>query len=342
MCPLFQQIFMHFDVLQIPSFKPRHAAKDIALKVIKANYHDEVVTEMVVIASNTAVPGGIQDAWLENGLRLPLSLRCGQHDACNVPQKCPIVWLETQNCMVLNESHFALRPLELQASLAFVELRVRPLSLREGLYTFRIHLPVPNLLTFPTTMLQGTLEVVAAPSPELSDVWVCSGPQQCDYITTPSTFEHLYKVFVYIIVKDVDGYTIDRPDMLLSFLHVAETLSLNTSLSAVYDSSMSRYVVALGNFEAPGEHRIFWIATEASSEPSASHFFAKARFSIVCSDGYTIDEGTTRCVVEPFSSTPIVVGAGGASVIVVGGLVILVRKNYAHLQVLMAMLISEV
>jgi hypothetical protein len=327
-------------VLQIPSFKPRHAAPAVTLKAVKTNHQVEFVTEIVVIASNTAVLGGIQDAWLENGLRLPLSLRCGQPDACNVPNDCSIVWLETQNCMVLNESHFTLRPLELQAALAFLELGVRPLSLREGSYAYRIHLPVPNDLTFPTTVLEGTLEVVAVPSPELSDVWICSGVQQCDAATAlEPNIKHLPEAFVYIAVKDIDGYSIDRPNILLSILHVAEPLSRNTTFSAVFESSTSRYVVALGNFETPGEHRIF-IATDAS-ESSASQF-EKARFSVVCSDGYIIDKGTSRCVVGEFNTTWLFVGACATALVVMSGLFFLVRRRRLQLQAIIMMLLTEV
>ena len=273
----------------------------VTLKVAKANHHVKVVTEIVVIAFNTSVTGGIQDTWLDKGLRLPLDLRCGQPDACNVPKNCPIVWLETQSCMVLNETHFGLDPIELSAGLALLKLTVRTLSLREGSYTYRVHLPVPNSLTFPTTSLEGSLEVVAVPSPRLSDVWICSRVQHCDAAAVlEASVKHLPQTYVYIVVKDIDGYTIDRPDMLLSIIHVAEMLNRSELLSAVYNVSTGRYFVALGNFDAPGQHRIF-LATDAASEPSAGQF-EKVRFSVECSDGYSINKGTDRCVADGFTN----------------------------------------
>ena len=287
--------------MQVPSFKPRHAAPTVILKVAKANHHVKVVTEIVVIAFNTSVTGGIQDTWLDKGLRLPLDLRCGQPDACNVPKNCPIVWLETQSCMVLNETHFGLDPIELSAGLALLKLTVRTLSLREGSYTYRVHLPVPNSLTFPTTSLEGSLEVVAVPSPRLSDVWICSRVQHCDAAAAlEASVKHLPQTYVYIVVKDIDGYTIDRPDMLLSIIHVAEMLNRSELLSAVYNVSTGRYFVALGNFDAPGQHRIF-LATDAASEPSAGQV-EKVRFSVECSDGYSINKGTDRCVADGFTN----------------------------------------
>ncbi len=325
--------------VQIPSFKPRHAAPTVTLEVVKANHSVESITEIVVIASNTTVLGGIQDAWLEKGLRLPLSLQCGKPDACNVPNDCPIVWLETGNCMVLNESHFTLRPLELQAALAVLELRVRPLSLREGSYAYSIHVPVPNNLTLPTTVLRGKLEVKAVPSPQTSEAWVCSGVKKCDAATSRApNFEHLSETFVYIVAKDIDGYTINRPDMLLSIIHVAETLNRSNILSAVYDSSTGRYFVALGNFDVPGQHRIF-LAADAASEPSVGQF-EKVRFSVECSDGYLINKDTNSCV-NGLNTQWILAGAAAAALLVIGGLVILVRKRGTHLQAIMLMLLTE-
>jgi hypothetical protein len=262
-----------------------------------------------------------------------------------VPNDCPIVWLETENCMVLNESHFTLRPLELQAALAVLELRVRPLSLREGSYAYSIHLPVPNNLTLPTTVLRGKLEVKAVPSCQTSEAWVCSGGKKCDAATALApNFEHLSEAFVYIAAKDIDGFVIDRPGMPLSVVHVSETLNRSNILSAVHDPSTGRYVVALGKFEAPGKHRIFLIATNATSEPGTSGLlrFEKAQFNIVCSDGYTIDEEPNRCVAEPFRSTWILVGASVSAVTVVAGVTILVRKRHAHLQAIMLQLFTEV
>jgi hypothetical protein len=307
--------------------------------VAKTSHHVEVVTEIVVIASDTAVRGGIQDAWLEKGLRLPLSVRCGQPDACNVPNNCSIVWLETQSCMVLNESHFALRPILLQAAFAFLELRVRPISLKEGLYTYRIHLPVPNSVTFQTTSLEGSLDVVAVPSPQLSDVWVCSGVQHCDDELAPNV-KHLPEAFVYIVVKDIDGYAINRSDVLLSIVHVAETLNRSTTLSAVHDSITDRYVVALGNFDTPGQHRIF-LATDATSQSSATQL-EKVRFTVVCSDGYTAGEATNRCVADGFHTKWILIGAGATAIVLVGGTVVLVKRRHRNLQAIIVLLFTEV
>ncbi len=299
----------------------------------------KVVTEIVVIAFNTSVTGGIQDTWLDKGLRLPLDLRCGQPDACNVPNKCPIVWLETQSCMVLNETHFGLDPIELSAGLALLNLTVRTLSLREGLYTYRVHLPVPNRLTFPTTSLEGSLEVVAVPSPRLSDVWICSRVRHCDAAAAlEAIVKHLPQTFVYIVAKDIDGYTINRPDMLLRIIHVAETLNRSNILSAVYDSSTGRYFVALGSFDVPGQHRIY-LATDAASEPSVGQF-EKVRFSVECSDGYLINKDTNSCV-KGLNTQWILAGAAAAALVVIGGLVILVRKRGTHLQAIMVMLLTE-
>jgi hypothetical protein len=52
----------------------------------------------------------------------------------------------------------------------------------------------------------------------------------------------------------------------------------------------------------------------------------------------TVEEGFN----EGFSTNSVLGGAGVAAVVVIGGLVIVVRKRHAHLQAIMVMLFTEV
>jgi hypothetical protein len=47
-------------------------------------------------------------------------------------------------------------------------------------------------------------------------------------------------------------------------------------------------------------------------------------------------------VKEGLSTSWILAGAGGSAILVLGGLVVLVRKRHAHLQAIMVMLFTEV
>ena len=151
----------------VPSFQAVGSTPSLALQATRARGQNKAdAKEVLLIAHDATSQGGIQGAWLKNGLGLPadqLRTKCGKpSQPCTTG--CTTIWLEElSKCAVLNESHITVTVKFTDKGFALLNVTAQILALPDGAYDFNIHLPVPYADTGHTASINGTFTVTGDP-----------------------------------------------------------------------------------------------------------------------------------------------------------------------------------
>jgi hypothetical protein len=220
-----------------------------------------------VLAFNVLGRGGIGGAWQTEGLNSSTTFVC----STVVPTSCPIgacrtVWLQSQDCAVLNTSHILMTGKELQTSMAQIHIVAKPRSLREQQYDFVIHIPVSNGSNWHHIPIHGELSVRASADPTLSDVRLQN--------TVPIGDE----LRVEIVARDIDGFIINRSGEMIS-VTVQGPDGMNHTELVTFDAPTGLYSAALRT-RITGPHTLF---IETSGFEAA---FRRAAYTVVCARGF--------------------------------------------------------
>ena len=109
---------------------------------------------------------GIIGWWqpLLGGIQLTLLLtKCDKPNVCT--SQCTTMWLMTQDCAILNESHIFANVLSVSDGLAQLQVVAHARALADSTYNFTLFLPTPNNATNQTVAkIEGIFTVSGNPS----------------------------------------------------------------------------------------------------------------------------------------------------------------------------------
>ena len=294
----------------------------VVLQVRKTSKEAAVNSTVGVLALNVLGAGGIGDSWQTGGLNASTRVECiADAPAPCLAGGCGSVWMQSDECAVLNATHVSVIGKALSPAVALLHLSVAARTLRERLYSFALHVPVWNGSGWQFASIGWRLEVQAVADAQRSEVRVGR-----EYEASPPgdvAFEanHLEQLVVTIAARDADGAPINRTGERITVCFVSAQGTTPVEL-ARFDAASAVYVVR-ATIPQPGEY-VLLLGTDANAaEPST------ARVLVVCAMGYTEIESV--CSEEVSKQQLIVGGTIGGMFLLVGAVgIYLLRKHRAH------------
>jgi hypothetical protein len=235
-----------------------------------------------VLALNVLGQGGIGDSWQTGGLNSSTRLECTADAplACS-GDGCATVWLQSDECAVLNATHVRLTGKTLSPAVAQLQISVAPQSLHERVYRFALRVPVWNGSGWEFPSIDAQLEVRAVADAHQSEVRVRNESDRNRPAGGVVVSNHLEALVVEIVARDINGVHINRTGERIAVRFVgSDGGGANRTELAQFDAVSARYFL-LVTIAWPGEHDVL-LDTDASA-PGPS----KARVRVVCAYGYT-------------------------------------------------------
>ncbi len=253
----------------------------LALQVRKTSKHATTSSTLGVLAVNVLGQGGIGDGWQTGGLNATTRLECTADapSACS-DGGCATVWMQSGECAVFNATHVGLIGKKLLPAVAQLNISVAARSLVERLYSFLLYVPVWNGSGWRFASIAARLDVRAVADAQQSEVRVRSASDSSRPGSAAVVVNHLEKVAVEIVARDVDGALINRTGETITVRVVRSDRTANVTELAQFDVGRGVYFVSAA-IGTPGEYVVL-LDTDAHT-PAAS----KASVRVVCADGYT-------------------------------------------------------
>jgi hypothetical protein len=265
----------------VASFELYEMLPQLALQVRKTSKHATTSSTLGVLAVNVLGQGGIGDGWQTGGLNATTRLECTADapSACS-DGGCATVWMQSGECAVFNATHVGLIGKKLLPAVAQLNISVAARSLVERLYSFLLYVPVWNGSGWRFASIAARLDVRAVADAQQSEVRVRSASDSSRPGSAAVVVNHLEKVAVEIVARDVDGALINRTGETITVRVVRSDRTANVTELAQFDVGRGVYFVSAA-IGTPGEYVVL-LDTDAHT-PAAS----KASVRVVCADGYT-------------------------------------------------------
>jgi hypothetical protein len=267
--------------MQVPSFELYEMRPQLALQLRKTSSDATTSSTLGVLALNALGRGGIGDGWQTGGLNASTELECmaDAPSACSYGG-CAKVWMQSRECAVFNATHAGLIGKKLQPAVAQLNIAVAARSLLERRYSFVLHVPVWSGSGWQFASIDARLDVRAVADAQQSEVPVGSASDPSRPGSAAAVVNHLEKVVVEIVARDVDGALINRTGETITVRVVRSARTANVTELAQFDAARGVYFVSAA-IGTPGEYVVL-LETDAHT-PAAS----KASVRVICADGYT-------------------------------------------------------
>ena len=264
----------------MPVFALYEMLPQLALQVRKTSKQAATNSTLGVLALNVLGQGGIGERWQTGGLNATTNLECTADAPLPCPDgDCATVWLQSNDCAVLNATHVSLVGKTLAPSVAQLQISVTPRSLRERRYSFSLHVPVWNGSGWRFASIDARLDVHAVADARLSEVWAISASDPARPNDEP-VLNHLERFEIQIAARDGDGALINRTGERIAVHFVSSNGRVNRTELAQYNPTRAVYFVRV-TIAQPGGHAVL-IETDA-----AGGQVRKALIRVECVYGYT-------------------------------------------------------
>jgi hypothetical protein len=279
----------------VPVFNRFQVQTTVELAVRKTSAVSLVQAKIIVVAFNVGGTGGIAERWRLNGLSGSSTVACGPTAACTFPAPCSTIWVQMPDCATFDLARVRVvgDASEFTATTAIVVLEVTVRALPEGEYAFQLHLPVTDTVSWTYQSMAGRLAIVALADARRSNLTLCQGAG-CNSTTAADVFQStngaLGSVVARIAAADVHGFSILRSGEALSVAASGPSGNVQTS-PAVFDGTSQQYVATLATLTVAGEYVVDLISSLTNTRAT------KARFSLVCAQGY-VTSGGGECALQ--------------------------------------------
>ncbi len=270
--------------MQEPTFKAFQASASVQFAARKEAPLLAATARIAVLASNVAGRYGLHNAWRLNGLSDSSAVKCGPPAPCIFGSACTTIWLQSIDVLCADVSPMALQVNASESDFAdettaLIVLDMRAQGMREGRYSFTLHLPVANSTAWMYQPVAGWLDVMGVADAAKSEASVCQG-QTCSSPTATrfnSTNSGGLPVSVTILAKDVDGLELRRAGEAIAVVLRSRGIDARI-IQAVYSTASQHYTAEVTALTVAGEFSV------AVQTPLGTAF--KASFTMVCAAGY--------------------------------------------------------
>ena len=264
----------------MPIFDRFQVQRTVDLVVRKTDSVTRGQVKVMVVAFNVGGVGGIADGWRRNGLSGASTVACGAPATCTFPAPCSTIWVQMPDCATfdLALSRVVGDASEFGATTATIALEVSVGALSEGVYSFQLHLPVTDTISWTYQSMDGRMTVNASADARQSNMTLCQGAG-CNSTTGvfQSTNGELGSVVARVLVADVHGFPLLRSGEALSVV-ARGPRGIAQASPAVFDEPSKLYVATLAALTVAGDYVVELV--------SALGRATKASFTLVCAQGH--------------------------------------------------------